>query len=81
MFKFNVKIIKFENPTSTWFQVQIIRYFLFIPYYSEYHSKGYGIYTKPIKYDTVLSAKEIKEKLYKRLKNKYYTKTKETTIE
>ena len=81
MLKFTVKIIKFENPTSTWYQLKVVRYFMGIPYWSGYHSTGYGVHSKPVKFDTVMSAKESKEKLYKRIKDKYYTKTTETIVE
>lgn len=81
MFGFKVKIIKFEKPNSTWYQLKVIRYFLGFPYSSEYHSTGYGEHTKSVKFDSVILAKEFKEKLYKRIKDKYYTTTKETVVE
>jgi len=81
MFSFNIKIVKLENPTSTWYQLKVVKYFVSIPYSSDYHSTGYGSHSKPIKFDTFMSAKESKEKLYKRIKDKYYTKTIETIVE
>ena len=53
MFSFDVKIVKFENPTEVWFQVMVIKYFIGIPYSKTYHSTGYGEHTKSVKYDTL----------------------------
>jgi len=81
MFSFDVKIVKFENPSETWFQIMVIKYFVGIPYSRTYHSTGYGEHTKPIKYDTYESTKNSKFKIYNMLKMKYNTKTTKTVMD
>lgn len=31
MFDFDVKIVRFENPSETWYQLLIVKYFYGIP--------------------------------------------------
>jgi hypothetical protein len=81
MFSFDVKIVKFENPTEVWFQVLVIKYFIGIPYSKTYHSTGYGEHTKSVKYYTYESAKNSKFKIYNMLRLKYNTKTTKTVLD
>jgi len=81
MFSFDVKIVKFENPSNVWFQVLIIKYFIGIPYSKIYHSTGYGEHTKSVKYNTYDEAKKDKYKLYDLLSIKYNTKTTKTILD
>jgi hypothetical protein len=81
MFSFDVKTVKFENPSETWFQVMVIKYIFGIPYSKSYHSTGYGEHEKPIKYDTYEEAKKDNIKLYNMLKVKYNTKTTKTILD
>jgi hypothetical protein len=81
MFNFDVKIVKFENPSETWFQVLIIKFIFGIPYYKTYHTTGYGEHTRDIKYDTYDDAKKDKIRLHNMLKTKYNTKTTKTVMD
>lgn len=81
MFSFDVKTVKFENPSETWFQVMVIKYIFGIPYSKSYHSTGYGEHEKPIKYDTYENAKNDNTKLDKKLKVMYHTKTVKTILD
>ena len=81
MFSFDVKIVKFENPSETWFQIMIVKFILGIPYYKTYHSTGYGEHTKPVKYDSYYGASGDKVKLHNMLKVKFHSKTKKTIMD
>jgi len=81
MFSFDVKTVKFENPSETWFQVMVVKYIFGIPYSKSYHSTGYGEHEKPIKYDTYEDAKNDNTKLNKKLKVMYHTKTVKTILD
>lgn len=81
MFTFDVKIVKFENPSDTWFQVLIVKYILGIPYYKTYHSTGYGEHTKPVRYNSYYEASGDKVKLHNMLKVKFHSKTKKTIMD
>jgi len=81
MFSFDVKTVKFENPSETWFQVMVVKYIFGIPYSKSYHSTGYGEHEKPIKYDTYENAKNDNTKLDKKLKVMYHTKTVKTILD
>ena len=81
MFRFDVKIVKFENPSQTWFQILIIKFILGVPYYKTYHTTGYGEHTRPIKYSSYDDANVDKLKLYNMLKVKYNSKTTKTIID
>lgn len=81
MFSFDLKIVKFENPADTWYQIRITKYFLGFRYSRTYYSTGYGEHTKPVKYHDIESAKKDEKSLFERLEVNYNTKTKITVIQ
>lgn len=81
MFKFDVKIVKFENSDIRWFQILVIKYFIGIPYSKTYHTTGYGEHTRPVQYFNYDSAKKDSDKIYELLRRKYHTKTTKTILD
>jgi hypothetical protein len=81
MFSFDVKIVKFENPSETWYQLMFVKYILGIPYYKSYYSTGYGVHEKPRTYSNYESAKKDKHTIYNMFNVKYNTKTIKTILD
>lgn len=81
MFSFDVKTVRFENPSEAWYQLMIVRYFFGIPFSKTYHSTGYGEHERPVKYESYEDAKNDNFKLYNKLKVKYHTKTTKTVLD
>lgn len=81
MLTFDVKTVRFENPSETWYQLMIVKYFIGIPFNRTYHSTGYGEHERPVKYESYEEAKNDNTKLYNKIKVKYHTKTTKTILD
>ena len=81
MFDFDVKIVRFDNPSETWYQLLIVKYFYGIPYNKKYHNNGYGDFYKSVKYDSYADASDDRNNLRNKLRKKYYTKTRKTVLD